>query len=447
MAPAPREARYLLWRALHHCASARWLSLARLRLPESDPGGKPPDRALALLSLIQARARQQMPSATPGDGWPSATKDRAISSVALQVELAFQNLRLAEQRLLLGDRESAQSQCWQFLHGLLLASVTVMGKTFCREDEDLLLDSARRLPQCLAAQLELRQALDSGSLPGRMILVLGMHRSGTSALSGLLCKAGFDAPADLMPADVINPRGYWESSGLYALNDSFLEGLGSRWNTLPQGWQHGEAAARWRGSVLRHLCQIYAGASAPVIKDPRLCILLSGLSPWLESGALRVEMLLTLRDPFEVARSLEKAQKLPSRKGLQLWLQYVLTAERMSRGWPRLMLHFDALIHDPQQNLQRCLALLEPEQNSAAFEPQASIFIAPELHHQRREELEDDLHNDTRTFSSTCELALRVYDLLRKGDLNATTTSTALDSLNATWRLLPEMTSIKRIKS
>jgi hypothetical protein len=136
--------------------------------------------------------------------------------------------------------------------------------------------------------------------------------------------------------------------------------------------------------VLRHLCHAYAGASAPVIKDPRLCILMSGLSPWLESGALRVEMLLTLRDPFEVARSLEAAQNLPSRDGLRLWLHYVLSAERMSRGWPRLMLHFESLIHDPHQNLERCLALLAAEQNTAAFEP-ANSFIDPELQHQHRQ--------------------------------------------------------------
>lgn len=449
MAPPP-EARFLLWRALHYCASARWLSLARLRLPETAHSGKSPVRALSFLWLIQARGRQQMPAAVPADVLSSAMKDTAISSVALQVEFAFQNLRLAEQRLLLGDRESAHSQCRQFVHGLLLAAVTVMGKTFSREDEDLLVARAGALPELLAAQLELRQALDSSSLPGRMIFVLGMHRSGTSALSGLLCHAGFDAPSDLMPADAVNPRGYWESSGLFALNDSFMEELGSRWDALeplPQGWQYGEATARWRGRVLRHLCQAYAGASAPVIKDPRLCILLGGLSPWLESGALRVEMLLTLRDPFEVARSLETAQNLPSSDGLRLWLHYVLSAERISRGWPRLMLHFDSLIHDPHHNLESCFALLAAEQNRAAFEPQANSFIDPELQHQHREELDRDMCNSTRSLASTRELALKVYALLQQVDLNASATASALDSLNATWRLLSEITSTQQMQT
>jgi hypothetical protein len=279
-----------------------------------------------------------------------------------------------------------------------------------------------------------------------MIVVLGMHRSGTSALSGLLCQAGFDAPSDLMSADAVNPRGYWESSGLFALNDNFLGELGSRWDTLdtlPQGWQHGETAARWRSNLLNHLCHAYAGASAPVIKDPRLCILLSGLSPWLESGALRVEMLLTLRDPFEVARSLKEAQNLPSRDGMRLWLQHVLSAERISRGWPRLMVNFDSLIHNPHQNLERCLKLLEAEQNTAALESQISNFIDPELHHQRREELESEICNDTRDLASARELVLNAYSLLRDGDLNSPATATALDSLNATWRLLSEITSIK----
>jgi hypothetical protein len=155
-------------------------------------------------------------------------------------------------------------------------------------------------------------------------------------------------------------------------------------------------------------------------------------------------MLLTLRDPFEVARSLEAAQNLPSRDGLRLWLHYVLSAERMSRGWPRLMLHFDSLIHDPHQNLERCLALLAAEQNTAAFEP-ANSFIDPELQHQHREELEREMCISTRALASTRELALKVFAFLQQVDLKASATTSALDSLNATWRLLSEITSTQQM--
>jgi hypothetical protein len=202
----------------------------------------------------------------------------------------------------------------------------------------------------------------------------------------MLSQAGYDAPADLMAADAVNPSGYWESKGLFHRNDTLLEQLGSRWDhpeRLPPGWEDSEAAITWRQGVLRHLETVFAGARAPLIKDPRLCVLLPGWLPWLESGCLRVEMMLTLRHPLEVASSLEKAQNLPSQEGLRLWLHHVLAAERVSRGWPRLLLRFDELIGDPDASLQRCLQLLARPSEGADLNRAAADFVLPQLHRQR----------------------------------------------------------------
>src|SRR5690606_4349244 len=61
------------------------------------------------------------------------------------------------------------------------------------------------------------------------IIVLGMHRSGTSAVSGVLAKLGAQAPRSLMPPTQDNPRGYWESSELMKFHDRVLESAGHRW--------------------------------------------------------------------------------------------------------------------------------------------------------------------------------------------------------------------------
>ena len=53
------------------------------------------------------------------------------------------------------------------------------------------------------------------------VLVLGMHRSGTSSLAGTLVKLGGTAPLNLVPADPDNTRGFWKSWVLMALNDEF----------------------------------------------------------------------------------------------------------------------------------------------------------------------------------------------------------------------------------
>jgi hypothetical protein len=50
-----------------------------------------------------------------------------------------------------------------------------------------------------------------------------MHRSGTSAITGMLAQAGFAAPTDQMPANIVNPKGFWESLSIARLNEDFLE--------------------------------------------------------------------------------------------------------------------------------------------------------------------------------------------------------------------------------
>lgn len=54
------------------------------------------------------------------------------------------------------------------------------------------------------------------------ILVLGMHRSGTSAFTRLLNLAGAESPKNLMEAKTDNVRGFWESEAVCGVNDAFL---------------------------------------------------------------------------------------------------------------------------------------------------------------------------------------------------------------------------------
>ena len=59
------------------------------------------------------------------------------------------------------------------------------------------------------------------------LLVLGMHRGGTSAVAGALTKLGGKAPNTLMPADAFNTRGYFKCVTLYHFHDELLASAGS----------------------------------------------------------------------------------------------------------------------------------------------------------------------------------------------------------------------------
>src|SRR5271166_6443184 len=114
----------------------------------------------------------------------------------------------------------------------------------------------------------------TGSIP---LIVLGMHRSGTSALAGTLHHLGVGLGARMMQASPDNPRGYWEHSDVVAINHGVMAELGRAWDDLrplPAGWAHSEAALRAGRKLSTVLTRDFSEAPLWGLKDPRLCRLL-----------------------------------------------------------------------------------------------------------------------------------------------------------------------------
>lgn len=437
MIQMPTSPRLLLWRVLSQCAGACWHSLDSIDLPSAKEVDQEGDPIFMLIRQIQTCSRKRQ-GAMPKPALSHQTQEDCPAVLQFHVELAFQHLQLAEQKILFNDEQQARAHCCQFLSSLLSAAVTTLGEEFTAEEKESILSTGRFLSARLATQLEVRMAVGSGSLPARMIFVLGMHRSGTSALSGMLCKSGFDPPSDLMPAHPDNPLGYWESFGVCVLNDEYLSAQKASWRSpsnLPIGWKDDPKTEIWRRRMLQHVEMVFAGATVPVIKDPRFCILLEGLSPWLESNSIQPYILLPIRDPLEVASSLEEAYKIPLGTGIKLWLHYVLEAEHASRGHPRIGISFHDLIKTPEQCLARCQALV-CHQDPDSDKQKGFEHVSADLHRQHRSELNGKISQIASQYSADLDLAEATYDLLCKPDINAPQTIERLDHIRSLWRLL-----------
>jgi glycosyltransferase involved in cell wall biosynthesis len=231
------------------------------------------------------------------------------------------------------------------------------------------------------------------------ILVLGMHRSGTSALTGMLGALGATLPGDPMPATADNPTGYWESRGLARLNNRLLESAGTRWNddaAIPAEWFSDPARDRDRDEARRLLDEAFAGAALFALKDPRLCRLLPFWRGVLSAAGISHSAVLVLRDPLEVARSLAARKDVPefrpaavasTSRSLLLWLRYVLDAERHSRDLPRVAVDYARLVSDWRAAVEPLLAGLPialPPPGSAADTALAALSDA-RLHRNRAE--------------------------------------------------------------
>ncbi|WP_061934285.1 rhamnan synthesis F family protein [Aureimonas sp. AU22] len=184
---------------------------------------------------------------------------------------------------------------------------------------------------------------------GRAVLIVGMHRSGTSALAGMMSHLGIDVPGELIPPAFDNPKGFFENRRFVQFDDRLLGEIGFAYDDavrIPAD-AFRSAAAESAVERLRRLALNELGdAPAVLVKDPRICRLLPIWIPAIEAAGRAVSTLHPLRDPFEVAQSLAKRNEFPMEKGLLLWLSHVLAAERDSRGRPRSFMMFDAVMRD-----------------------------------------------------------------------------------------------------
>jgi len=245
----------------------------------------------------------------------------------------------------------------------------------------------------------LRQALELAGIPApaepdppaplrRLLLVLGMHRSGTSALAGLLCQQGFQAPQNHDGGDAHNPTGYWEPQRIRAFHNSLLEGAQSSWEdpllpVLPWQPQQLEPALADLEQALEADFPTTDPQAVALIKDPRQCRLLPLWTALFEQRPFQVAVVLAVRQPEAVAASLVSRDQLPLDRALLLWLSHTLEAERATRQLPRLVLSYEQLLQDPTAAVQRCQQLA----GLLITTPSADLlghWIRPGLNHHQR---------------------------------------------------------------
>jgi len=193
------------------------------------------------------------------------------------------------------------------------------------------------------------------------LVILGMHRSGTSSVAGALAQLGAKAPSTLMPGHPDNPKGYWESEVLTKLSEDVLESGGSSWSDwrpFNPSWTKSKAAKALSLSIVAALRAEFESAPLIVLKDPRLCRIFPVWSAALKAANYEPRIMIPLRSPVEVAASLSARDGFSQAHGLLIWLRNVLEAEVSSRGFPRYFFRWSDFIQDWRTELDRATNLL-----------------------------------------------------------------------------------------
>jgi hypothetical protein len=218
------------------------------------------------------------------------------------------------------------------------------------------------------------------------IIVLGMHRTGTSAVGGVLVKLGVQEPRTLMPPTQDNPKGYWESTAIMKFNDRILDSAGTRWSD----WDRFNA--EWINSPLREafvdelssiLEEEYGNAPLILIKDPRMCRLFPLWATVLEALGVTPKIVITVRHPAEVIRSLEKRDQLTQNQSKLIWLRHMLDAEHSTRGLQRVFIRYSDILRNWQFETDKVSSQLDVKwpRVSGATTAEIDAYLASELRH------------------------------------------------------------------
>jgi hypothetical protein len=236
----------------------------------------------------------------------------------------------------------------------------------------------------------------AGSTPAGVI-VLGMHRSGTSAATGLINLLGLSPSVggDLMMGTRTNAKGHWESRSMYVLNDRLLAETGHSWWYPPTSGE----LTRWldsgtavTGETARAAFDRVHPVEPWVWKDPRTCVT---LSYWRRALGRPVAGVIVFRNPIDVARSLQRRDYIPPAFGVALWMRYTRLLLEQAAGMPVLVSSYDEIVDDPRHwsaTVRAFVSELGVAVHPTVSERSIRRFVDPKLQHSSHSR--DDLRTE-----------------------------------------------------
>lgn len=219
----------------------------------------------------------------------------------------------------------------------------------------------------------------------RLILVMGCHRSGTSAVAGLLPSLGVEMGNRLLGPAPDNPLGFFEDIDVLELNDRLLMKMGSSWRgSSPLNWS--VTTKLWfkdeqnyaTGLLYRKMknCEIFG------LKDPRFCRLAPFWNGVFSGLKLDVSIVHVVRHPAEVIASLKARDEMDEAEAENLWLAY----ENDFRYWsnPRTVhVSYNSLLGQPVVHAIRLRDMLGLTSDKLC----SNIPIQSQLRHHRRSDI------------------------------------------------------------
>ena len=273
-----------------------------------------------------------------------------------------------------------------------------------------------------AAKTTASQQLQEERVMRIAIIVAGMHRSGTSALTRVLSIAGCHLPSTLIRPERYpgNSTGFWESQSIVDLNQEILASAGSSWDDwrpFAQDWHMSPTANEFRERARELIQQEFGSNRLFVLKDPRMCRLLEFWLEVVDASGVQPLVVSPIRHPLDVASSLQVRDGIDQSVGQLLWLRHVLDAEAASRKvTSRTFLRYEQLLseaHTVVSRIGKDLGVSWPRESSPYAEMEIEEFLSPVLHHHNSD---DSIHRANPHIPEWIGTVFDIFDRWSNGE-------------------------------
>ena len=249
-------------------------------------------------------------------------------------------------------------------------------------------------------------------MKNKLIIVLGMHRSGTSLITRSLFALDFDLGSNLMPAvKDNNDKGFWEDIDICTLNVEMLTALNSNWCNVSMITEEEVDQLKQQGYLFKAielLQRKLEATSTFAFKDPRVTKLLPFWKEVFKNCDSDLHYIIVLRNPLSVVKSLAKRDDIDDEQSYLLWISHVISSLVESTNGKRVLLDYDLFMQYPDEQMHRVAKNLNLNINPDEFESFKSEFLDQNLRHSVFQP--QDLSNDQACFP----LAEEIYVSLLK---------------------------------
>ena len=194
--------------------------------------------------------------------------------------------------------------------------------------------------------------------------------------------------ANLIDASHSNPMGHWEDRDVVLAHDELLNQLDRPWfdpRPLPAGWIDSTAARITEDRIRYILDRNFAAETLWTIKDPRISRLLPLWLRILPTINIKPAVVIAIRRPSEVARSLALRNSLTPSTSHLLWVRYNIDALQGASGYPHSIIAYDRFLDDwcaSTDGIARDLCI-SWSPLTADVREQIDSFVTPGLRHNR----------------------------------------------------------------